>query len=64
MGDAAGTLQSSGEGLGRLNGNPVTRRKRIAGTDNAAVREGSISVSELVGLKVQTSDLNLADLAL
>ena len=63
-GDAAGTLQSSGEGSWSFERHPGDPKKRIAGTDNAAVREGSISVSELVGLKVQTSDLNLADLAL
>ena len=63
-GDAAGTLQSSGDGSWSFERQPGDPKRRIAGTDNAAVREGSISVSELVGLKVQTSDLDLTDLAL
>ena len=62
-GDAAGNLRPQGDGswlFERQLGDP---KRRITGTDNAAVREGSISVSELVGIRTQKSDLHLGDLS-
>ena len=61
-GDAAGELSPKGDGLWSFERKPGDPNRRIAGTDNAAVREGFISVSELVGIRTQQSDLNLKDI--
>ncbi|MCS5681765.1 MAG: 5'/3'-nucleotidase SurE [Actinomycetota bacterium] len=63
-GDAAGRLTSKGEGLWSFERQPGDPNRRIDGTDNAAVREGFISVSELVGIRTQTSDLDLGAMSL
>ena len=63
-GDAAGQLSSKGEGLWSFERTPGDPNQRIDGTDNAAVKEGLISVSELVGIRTQQSDLNLQDIEL
>ena len=62
-GDAAGQLVRRGEGhLEFVRG--AGKRQPIPGTDHAAIREGKIAVSELIGYRVATSDLPLDDLAL
>ena len=61
-GDAAGELSPKGDGLWSFERKPGDPNRRIAGTDNAAIREGFISVSELVGIRTQQSDLNLKDI--
>ncbi|MEC9058228.1 MAG: 5'/3'-nucleotidase SurE [Actinomycetota bacterium] len=61
-GDAAGELSPKGDGLWSFERKPGDPNRRIAGTDNAVVREGLISVSELVGIRTQQSDLDLKDI--
>ncbi|MDP6283674.1 MAG: 5'/3'-nucleotidase SurE [Acidimicrobiales bacterium] len=63
-GDAAGNLRPTGDGSWSFERQPGDPKRRIVGTDNAVVREGSISVSELVGIRTQKSDLYLGDLSL
>jgi 5'-nucleotidase len=63
-GDAAGRLISTSEHswlFERQSGDP---KRRIPGTDNAAVSDGFIAVSELIGIRTQESDLDLGDLPL
>ena len=61
-GDAAGNLRPLDGGSWSFERQPGDPKRRIAGTDNAAVREGLISISELVGIRTQESDLNLQDI--
>ncbi|HAF68132.1 MAG TPA: 5'/3'-nucleotidase SurE [Acidimicrobiaceae bacterium] len=63
-GDAAGNLQPREDGSWLFERQPGDPKRRIEGTDNTAVREGSISVSELIGITTQHSDLNLGDFSL
>jgi len=57
-------LRPTGDGSWSFERQPGDPKRRIVGTDNAVVREGSISVSELVGIRTQKSDLYLGDLSL
>ena len=57
-GDAAGVLEHPEEGKLRFVRQPGARAP-IAGSDHAAVRDGWIAVSELIGFRVADSDLEL-----
>jgi broad specificity polyphosphatase/5'/3'-nucleotidase SurE len=63
-GDAAGRLRSTSEQSWLFERQPGDPKRRIPGTDNAAVCDGFIAVSELVGIRTQESDLDLGDLPL
>jgi len=60
-GDAAGVLEHPEEGKLRFVRQPGARAP-IAGSDHAAVRDGWIAVSELIGFRVADSDLELSGL--
>lgn len=62
-GDAAGELIDEGGGTLGFERRPG-RRSPIEGTDHAAIKQGCIAVSELIGFRVSTSDLALDGLAL
>jgi 5'-nucleotidase len=63
-GDVAGHLVSTGEQSWSFERQPGDPKRRVPGSDNAAVREGFIAVSELVGIRTQESDLELSGLSL
>ena len=60
-GDAAGELVEIAPGRFDFVRRPGARQP-VAGTDHAAVRGGAIAISELVGYRVQQTDLDLSGL--
>ncbi|MEC9315697.1 MAG: 5'/3'-nucleotidase SurE [Actinomycetota bacterium] len=63
-GDAAGLLTAKDGQSWSFQRQPGNPKRRIPGTDNAVVRDGFISISELVGIRTQKSDLDLSDVSL